>query len=110
MRLHTARQAPHKHHGVDQQGRALPIWNVRNYVMGVYQTISNLDVNYLIPKRIHSTDREVIETMIEDGQEVAVKSATVHVDHGSHAMQFLYVPSAKGDGAAVFADESLGRS
>ncbi|WP_049972699.1 transposase [Haladaptatus cibarius] len=71
--------------------------------MQVSQTLLNLDVNYLIPKRIHSTERENIETMDEDGQEVAVESATVHVDHGSHAMQFLYVPSTKGEGTAVFA-------
>ena len=32
----------------------------------VYQTLSNLDVNYLIPKRIHSAERKVIETMDED--------------------------------------------
>ncbi len=60
-------------------------------------------MNYLIPKRIHSDEREAIETMDENGQEVAVESATVHVDHGSHAMQFLYVPSTKGEGTAVFA-------
>jgi len=69
----------------------------------VYQTLSNLNVNYLIPKRIHSAERENIETMDEDGQEVAVESASIHVDHGSHAMQFLYVPSTKGEGTAVFA-------
>jgi len=64
----------------------------------VYQTLSNLNVNYLIPKRIHSAERENIETMDEDGQEVAVESASIHVDHGSHAMQFLYVPSTKEKG------------
>ncbi|MFC7164953.1 transposase [Halospeciosus flavus] len=69
----------------------------------VYQTLSNLDVDYLIPKRIHSTEREIIETMNEDSQEVAVESATVHVNQGSHAMQFLYVPSTKSEGTAVFA-------
>jgi len=69
----------------------------------VYQTLSNLNVNYLIPKRIHSAERENIETMDEDGQEVAVESASIHVDHGSHAMQFFYVPSTKGEGTAVFA-------
>lgn len=69
----------------------------------VYQTLLNLNVNYLIPKRIHSTECEIIETMDEDGQEVATESATVHADHGSNAMQFLYVPSTKGDGSAVFA-------
>jgi len=61
----------------------------------VYQTLSNLDVNYLIPKRIHSVERENIETMDEDGEEVAVESTSVHVDHGSHAMQFLYCPRRK---------------
>lgn len=69
----------------------------------VYQTLSNLDMNYLIPKRVHSAEREAIETMDEDEQKVAVESATVHVDHGSHTMQFLYVPSTKGEGTAVFA-------
>ena len=69
----------------------------------VYQTLSNLDVNYLIPKRVHSAEREAIETMDEDGQEVATESATVHVEQGSHAMQFLYVPSTKGESTAVFA-------
>jgi len=34
----------------------------------VYQTLSNLNVNYLIPKRIHSAERENIETMDEDGK------------------------------------------
>jgi thymidylate kinase len=29
----------------------------------VYQTLSNLGVNYRIPKRVTSTEREVIETM-----------------------------------------------
>ncbi len=73
----------------------------------VYQTLSNLDVNYLIPKRIHSTERKVIETMNEDSQEVAVESAPVHVEQGSHAMQFLYVPSTKAEGTAVFATNRL---
>ncbi|WP_222913223.1 transposase [Natrinema sp. SYSU A 869] len=69
----------------------------------VYQTLSNLGVNYLIPKRINSTEREVIETMDDDEQEVAVESASVHVEAGNHPMRFLYVPSTKGDGTAVFA-------
>lgn len=45
----------------------------------VYQTLSNLDVNDLIPKRVHNAEREAIEAMDEDGQEVATESATVHV-------------------------------
>jgi IS4 transposase len=57
----------------------------------------------LIPKRINSTEREVIETMDDDEQEVAVESASVHVEAGSHQMRFVYVPSTKGDGTAVFA-------
>ena len=69
----------------------------------VYQTLSNLNVDYLIPKRIHRTEREAIETMDENRQDVAVESASVHVEQGSHAMQFLYVPSTKGEGIAVFA-------
>jgi len=69
----------------------------------VFQTLSNLGVNYLIPKRINSTERNVIETMDDDEQAVAVESASVHVEAGSHQMRFLYVPSTKGDGTAVFA-------
>ncbi|KOX92433.1 transposase [Haloarcula rubripromontorii] len=71
--------------------------------MRVYQTLSNLGVNYLIPKRISSTEREAIETMEADGQDVAVETASVEVEAGSHPMRFLYVPSTKGDGTAVFA-------
>lgn len=59
----------------------------------VYQTLSNLGVNYLIPKRTLGTEREAIDTMEADGQDVAVESVSVHVTHGSHAMRFLYVPS-----------------
>lgn len=69
----------------------------------VYQTLSNLGVNYLIPKQINSTEREAIETMEADGQAVAVESASVHVESGSHSMQFLYVPSTSGEGTVVFA-------
>jgi len=69
----------------------------------VFQTLSNLGVNYLIPKRINNTERDVIETMEADEQSVAVESASVHVEAGSHSMRILYVPSTKGDGTAVFA-------
>ncbi len=69
----------------------------------VFQTLSNLGVNYLIPKRVNSTERDIIETMEGDGRAVAVKSASIHVETGSHSMRFLYVPSTKGDGTAVFA-------
>ena len=69
----------------------------------VFQTLSNLGVNYSIPKRINSREREVIETMETDGEDVAVESASVHVETGSHQMRFLYVPSTKGDGTTVFA-------
>ncbi|KTG10658.1 transposase [Haloprofundus marisrubri] len=71
--------------------------------MRVFQTLSNLSVNYLIPKRITSTEKKVIETMESDGEDVAVESASVHIESGEHSMQFLYVPSTKGDGTAVFA-------
>lgn len=71
--------------------------------MDVFQTLTNLGVNYLIPKRVSSTEREVIETMEADGQEVAVEKASVEVEAGSHSMRFLYVPSTKSDGTAVFA-------
>ncbi|MFC6722962.1 transposase [Halobium palmae] len=69
----------------------------------VYQTLSNLGVNYLIPKRVHATEKRVIDTMEAEGREVAVEPASVHLDVGSHPMRFLYVPSTKSDGTAVFA-------
>jgi hypothetical protein len=69
----------------------------------VYQTLSNLGVNYLVPTRINSTEREVIETMDADGQGVAVESASVNIESGSHSMQFLYVPSTSEEGTTVFA-------
>jgi hypothetical protein len=69
----------------------------------VYQTLANLDVNYLIPKRIHSTEREAIDQMEVDDREVAVESARVDIESGSHPMRFLYVPSTKSEGTAVFA-------
>ncbi|GGL71753.1 transposase [Halocalculus aciditolerans] len=71
--------------------------------MRVFQTLSNLDVNYLIPKRTTSSEREVIERMEEDDQEVAVETASVHVESGSHPLRFLYVPSTSGEGTTVFA-------
>src|SRR6056297_1500611 len=71
--------------------------------MRVFQTLSNLDVNYLIPKRITRTEREATETMADDNCEVAVESAVVDVESGSHPMRFLYVPSTKSDGTTVFA-------
>ncbi len=69
----------------------------------VFQTLSNLDVNYLIPKRVSSSERDVLEQMAEDDQEVAVESTSVHVESGSHPMRLLYVPSTSGEGTAVFA-------
>ncbi|WP_158055709.1 transposase [Halorussus halophilus] len=71
--------------------------------MRVFQTLSNLSVNYLIPKRITSSERGVIERMDEDDQEIAVESASVHVEAGSHPMRFLYVPSTSGERTTVFA-------
>ena len=70
--------------------------------MQVYQTLSNLNVNYLIPKRTTSSEREVIRRMDEGDQEIAVESASVNVEAGSHSMRFLYVPSTSGEGTAVF--------
>jgi hypothetical protein len=71
--------------------------------MRVFQTLSNLGVNYLVPKRITNSERKAIEQMEQDDKETAVESASVHVEQGSHAMQFLYVPSTKSDGTTVFA-------
>ena len=67
-----------------------------------FQTLSNLDVNYPIPKWISSSGRDVLEQMEEGDQEVAVESASVHVESGSHPMRLLYVPSTSGKGTAVF--------
>lgn len=66
------------------------------------QTLSNLDVEYLIPKRKSSREQDAIEQMEEDGMDVAVQEAKVEVETGSHPMRFLYVPSQEGDGTAVF--------
>lgn len=41
--------------------------------------------------------------MVEDNREVAMESAIVDVESGTHPMRFLYVPSSKGDGTTVFA-------
>jgi hypothetical protein len=71
--------------------------------MRVFQTLQNHDVNYLIPKRITSTERDAIHQMEADGQEVAVETASVNVEAGSHELRFLYVPSTSGEGTAVFA-------
>ena len=71
--------------------------------MRVFQTLSNLGVNFLIPKRVTSSEREVIERMDVDDQDVAVESASVHVEAGSHPMRFLYAPSTSGEGTTVFA-------
>jgi hypothetical protein len=71
--------------------------------MNVFQTLQNHDVNYLIPKRITSTEREAIGQMEADGQDVVVETASVNVEAGSHELRFLYVPSTSGEGEAVFA-------
>ena len=69
----------------------------------VFQTLSNLDVNYIIPKRVSSSEQDVLEQIEEDDQEVAVESAFVHVESGSYTMRLLYVPSTSKEGTAVFA-------
>jgi len=71
--------------------------------MWVFQTLQNHDINYLIPKRINSTEREAIDQMDADGQDVAVETASVNVESGSHELRFLYVPSTSGERTAVFA-------
>jgi len=71
--------------------------------MRVFQTLSNLDVNYLIPKRTTNSERKVIDQMEEEGRKVAVEPASVHVEAGSHPLRFLYVPSTSGEGTTVFA-------
>jgi IS4 transposase len=71
--------------------------------MQVFQTLSNQDVEYLIPTRINAPEVKALETMGADGESVAVEQSEVHVESGSHAIQFLYVPSTTGDGSTVFA-------
>lgn len=73
--------------------------------MDVFQTLSNLNVNYLIPKRTMQTEATVLEQMDADDEDVAVETAQVDVEHGSHEMRFCYVPtrSEESDGTAVFA-------
>ena len=69
----------------------------------VFQTLSNLNVDYLIPTRVNAPEKEAIERMNDDGQEVAVEKSSVHLKNGSHSMRFLYVPSKNSDGTSVFA-------
>ncbi|QIO25360.1 transposase [Haloarcula sp. JP-L23] len=69
----------------------------------VFQTLSNLGVNYLIPTRIGPSERDALDTMDEDGEDTAVESASVHLETGSHEMRYLYVPSTSGEGTTVFA-------
>jgi IS4 transposase len=69
----------------------------------VFQTLSNLNVDYLIPTRVNGPEKEAIERMNDDGQEVAVEKSSVHLKNGSHSMRFLYVPSKNSDGTSVFA-------
>lgn len=69
----------------------------------VFQSLSNLGVNYLIPTRIGPNERDALETMEEDGEATAVESASVHLETGSHEMRYLYVPSTARGGTAVFA-------
>nr|WP_276410944.1 transposase [Halomicroarcula sp. XH51] len=54
--------------------------------MDVYQTLSNLDVNYLIPKRVTSSERDAIETMKADGRDVAVERTSVDVEVALNAV------------------------
>jgi len=55
-------------------------------VTDVFQTLSNLGVNYLIPKRITSSEREVIDQMRGEALDIAGESASVHVETGAHPM------------------------
>jgi len=68
----------------------------------VFQTLSNLDVNYLIPTRRGPTEEEILEKMTARGEDVAVERARIEVESGSHGCRFLYVPSSSGEGTAVF--------
>lgn len=71
----------------------------------VFQTLLNLGIEYLISTRISTPEAEALETMEDDGEAIAVEQAEVHIAHDSHAMQYLYVPSTKGKGTAVFATD-----
>ena len=67
----------------------------------VFQTLSNLDVNYLIPTRREPTEEDVLEKMTARGEQVAVERARVEVESGSHGCRFLYVPSSSGEDGGV---------
>ncbi|MDL0138545.1 transposase [Halobacterium salinarum] len=68
----------------------------------VFQTLSNLNVNYLVPTRRGPTEEDVLEKMTARGEEVAVERARIEVESGSHGCRFLYVPSSSGEGTVVF--------
>jgi hypothetical protein len=68
----------------------------------VFQTLSNLDVNYLIPTRRGPTEEDVLERMTARGEEVAIERARIEVESGSHGCRVLYVPSSSGEGTVVF--------
>lgn len=50
--------------------------------------LSNLDVNHLIPKRVSSSERGVLEQMEEDNKEVAVESALSVSDFEATTISF----------------------
>lgn len=68
----------------------------------VFQTLSNLDVNYLIPTRRGPSEEEVLEEMNARSEAVAVERARLRVETGAHECRFLYVPSSSGEGIVIF--------
>lgn len=70
----------------------------------VRQVIEDFGATYLMPRRKFEKEKQAIRKMGRDGERVAVESATLNTELGSHEVDFLYVPKTKGngDGTVVF--------
>jgi len=64
----------------------------------VFQTLSNLDVNYLIPKRVSSSNRMYLNKWRKTTKRWLLSRLLSMWESGSHPMQLLYVPSTSGEG------------
>lgn len=73
----------------------------------IYQTLDNLDVQYLLLKIERSDELESIERMEQKGEDVAVERMTVAVETGSHESRLLYVPGRDGETQAFITNETI---
>lgn len=69
----------------------------------VHQVIDNLGLTYVIPRRHFSLEKEVIEKINDHAARAAVEPVTLTTGEKSHEMNFMYVPSTKGEGHTAFA-------